>query len=137
MTVPRVPRPATRSPTSGSDRYRNFREFSRSGRDGHAGPDGGLYIGDDVRDQILELRNGDFRVSVGNGKAGFNGDGGLASKAEINQPQGMTFGPDGTLYFADYANRPRPESLTLGSDLDGRWRSADWQGVGCERHLSA
>jgi sugar lactone lactonase YvrE len=67
------------------------------------GPDGTLYIADDTRDQILALKNGRFRVAVGNGKAGFRGDDGLATKAEINFPAGMTF-HDGTLYFADTMN---------------------------------
>ena len=67
------------------------------------GPDGTLYIADDIRDQILAFKNGRFRVAVGNGTAGFGGDGGLATKAEINFPAGMTF-HDGTLYFADTMN---------------------------------
>jgi hypothetical protein len=67
------------------------------------GPDGGLYIADSARDQILELRNGNFRVVVGDGKLGFRGDGGPATNAEIKYPFGMTF-RNGTLYFADSSN---------------------------------
>jgi hypothetical protein len=67
------------------------------------GADGGLYIADGVRDQILELRNGTFRVVVGNGTRGFSGDDGPATKAAINDPAGMTF-HNGTLYFADAVN---------------------------------
>jgi serine/threonine-protein kinase len=67
------------------------------------GPDGGLYVADDVRNQILELRKGRFRVAVGNGKVGFSGDGGPAMHAAINHPEGLTF-HDGTLYFADAGN---------------------------------
>ncbi len=67
------------------------------------GPDGGLYIADGGRDQILELRHGTFRVVVGTGKVGFTGDGGPATEAAINSPGGMTF-RNGTLYFADSAN---------------------------------
>jgi len=67
------------------------------------GPDGGLYIADDGRDQILELRHGTFRVVVGTGKVGFAGDGGPAIKAEIDQPSDVAF-RNSTLYFTDYWN---------------------------------
>jgi sugar lactone lactonase YvrE len=67
------------------------------------GPDGGLYIADYARDQILELRNGTFRVVAGDGKRGYRGDAGPAAQAEINGPFGMAF-RGGTLYFADSGN---------------------------------
>jgi streptogramin lyase len=67
--------------------------------------DGGLYIADDKLNQILELRpDGTFRVVAGNGSAGFSGDGGPAIGAELQDPQGMAVGADGSLYFADSEN---------------------------------
>ena len=90
------------------------------------GPRGGLYIADSTRDQILELRNGTFRVVVGNGKLGFRGDGGLARDAEINDPLGMTF-RNGTLYFADSGNNriravsPSGIITTVAGDGHGGW----------------
>ena len=52
------------------------------------GSNGDLYIADHARNQILErLIDGRFRVLVGNGKAGFSGDGGPATNAEINDPE--------------------------------------------------
>jgi streptogramin lyase len=64
-----------------------------------------LYIADDGRNQVLErLPNGSFRIVAGTGKAGFSGDGGSATRAELNMPRGMAIGRDGTLYFADTAN---------------------------------
>jgi sugar lactone lactonase YvrE len=69
------------------------------------GPGGTLYVADTVRDQILERSpGGRFTVVVGNGKAGYAGDGGPATAAEINGPGGMAVAPDGTLYFADTFN---------------------------------
>ena len=69
------------------------------------GPNGNLYVADDVRNQILErLPNGTFVPVVGNGTIGFSGDGGPATSAQLNYPAGITFGPDGTLYIADSQN---------------------------------
>jgi hypothetical protein len=69
------------------------------------GPNGRLYIADDSLQEILErLPTGRFVVVVGTGHAGFSGDGGQATRAEIDQPEGMTFAPNGTLYFADLGN---------------------------------
>ena len=41
---------------------------------------------------------------AGTGKAGYSGDGRQALKAELNQPFGVTVGPDGDLYFCDTNN---------------------------------
>lgn len=69
------------------------------------GPNGNLYVADDGRDQILErLPDGRFVVVAGNGRPGFSGDGGPAVAAELDDPTGMAFAADGTLYFADQAN---------------------------------
>ncbi len=78
------------------------------------GPDGGLYIADDTRNEILERwPDGHFRVFAGSGVPGFAGDGSHATKAELNYPSGMAFAPDGTLYFADQQNgRVRAVSLS-------------------------
>ena len=70
-------------------------------------PSGDLYVADDKMNQILELErlpDGAFQVIAGTGTAGFSGDGGPATAAEIDRPQGMAVAPDGTLYFADQGN---------------------------------
>ena len=78
------------------------------------------------RDQILALRHGAFRVVVGTGKQGFSGDGGPATKAEINIPFGMTF-RHGTLYFADSSNNriravsPAGIITTVAGNGHGGW----------------
>jgi NHL repeat len=69
------------------------------------GPNGNLYMADDLRNEVLErLPNGVFEPVGGNGAVGFSGDGGQATNARLNYPAGLTFGPDGTLYIADQNN---------------------------------
>ncbi len=68
-------------------------------------PNGGFYIADDIRNQILErLPDGKFQVVAGNGTRGYSGDGGPATQAELDDPGGMAVSSDGTLYFADSGN---------------------------------
>jgi hypothetical protein len=69
------------------------------------GPNGNLYIADEVRNQVLErLPTGTVEPVAGNGSVGFSGDGGPATSAQFNYPAGITFGPDGTLNIADEFN---------------------------------
>jgi DNA-binding beta-propeller fold protein YncE len=41
---------------------------------------------------------------AGTGTAGFSGDGGPGTQAQINNPYGLTTGPDGALYFCEIGN---------------------------------
>ncbi|PYT24412.1 MAG: hypothetical protein DMG57_28945 [Acidobacteria bacterium] len=54
----------------------------------------------------LALAAGPKRIATiaGTGVAGFLGDGGPASRAQINNPYGLTLGPDGALYFCEVDN---------------------------------
>jgi hypothetical protein len=68
---------------------------------------GDLYIVDRARDQVLRrLPSGRFEVVAGNGRRGFSGDGGPATRAELNleAPSGIAIAKDGTLYIADSGN---------------------------------
>jgi hypothetical protein len=66
------------------------------------GPNGALYVSDPTRHQVLvRLADGRFQVVVGNGRAGFVGDGGPATRAELSGVGAMAFAPDGDLYLAD------------------------------------
>ncbi len=66
---------------------------------------GNLYIAD-VHDNYIRKVNtsGVISTVAGNGTAGFSGDGGQATAAELWGPTGITFDAAGNLYIADYAN---------------------------------
>ena len=69
------------------------------------GPDGSIYIADKGDNRIRRVSpDGIITTVAGTGVAGFSGDGGPATLARINNPQGVTVGPDGSLYIMDSWN---------------------------------
>jgi sugar lactone lactonase YvrE len=66
---------------------------------------GNLYFADTDRQEVYESSlAGVLTVVAGNGVQGFGGDGGAATAAELNSPQGVAVAADGTLYIADTGN---------------------------------
>jgi hypothetical protein len=55
---------------------------------------------------------------AGTGQSGFQGDGGLATQAQLDNPFGVIRGPDGNLWFC--------ESIPMGSSR--RWLATDGKG---------
>jgi sugar lactone lactonase YvrE len=52
----------------------------------------------------IAIPAGEIQTVVGSGTAGYRGDGGPATAAQINSPTGLTFDLQGNLIFADANN---------------------------------
>ncbi len=66
---------------------------------------GNLYAADSTKHQVYKIDPlGLTTVIAGTGRAGFSGDGALATAALLNGPLGTAVAPDGTVYIADAAN---------------------------------
>jgi sugar lactone lactonase YvrE len=65
---------------------------------------GNLYITDRGNNRIRKVTNGVITTVAGNGAAGFGGDSGAATSAELNSPNGIAVDASGNLYIADTAN---------------------------------
>lgn len=69
------------------------------------GPDGALYICD-MDNQVVRRLGKDNIISTvaGTGKRGYTGDGGPATRAELNEPYELRFAANGDLYFVEMRN---------------------------------
>ncbi|OPH56018.1 hypothetical protein BC351_29450 [Paenibacillus ferrarius] len=66
---------------------------------------GNLYIADYGNHAIRKVdTNGKITTIVGDGTAGFKGDGGAATSAQLNKPQGIASDAAGNLYISDAGN---------------------------------
>ena len=76
---------------------------------------GNLYIADVTNNRIRKvvIATGVITTYAGNGTAGFAGDAGAATSAELNTPARVTLDNAGNLYIADQANN-RIRKVSLG-----------------------
>ena len=66
---------------------------------------GNLYFSDSNNNRIRRIdRNGIITTVAGTGVAGFSGDGGSATQAQLNTPFGIAIAPGHLLYIADGGN---------------------------------
>jgi hypothetical protein len=76
---------------------------------------GNIYISDYSNNRIRKVNAGGIITTIaGNGTAGFSGDGGQATTAEVNNTQDLTIDASGNIYFADAGNNRVRKINTLG-----------------------
>jgi sugar lactone lactonase YvrE len=77
---------------------------------------GNIYFADSLNNRIRKIAAGSFIIStVAGSSAGFSGDGGPATSAQLNNPQGVALDSAGNLYIADTGNnRIRKVSAATG-----------------------
>jgi hypothetical protein len=66
---------------------------------------GNVYIADAHNQRIREVRGGTITTIAGTGAAGYSGDGGRATSAQLALPSGVAVDSSGTLYIADTNNQ--------------------------------
>ena len=68
-------------------------------------PDGELYIAEETSHRIRKInKEGNIIPVAGTGSAGYGGDGGPATQAQLKSPYRMVFDKEGNLYFSDRDN---------------------------------
>jgi trimeric autotransporter adhesin len=76
--------------------------------------DGTIYIADYPNNRVRAMSpGGTIRTVAGTGVAGYSGDGGLATSAQLNGPSGLSLDGSGNLYIAD-SNNYRVRRVTSG-----------------------
>ena len=79
---------------------------------------GNVFISDATNDVIRKITKttGIISVYAGNGTAGFTGDGGQATNAELRNPAGLAIDASGNLYIADNGNN-RIRKITASTGI--------------------
>ncbi|MEO7143204.1 MAG: hypothetical protein ABI165_06825, partial [Bryobacteraceae bacterium] len=66
---------------------------------------GDVYVADAAGNQVRKVSaSGTVTIAAGNGKAGYSGDGGAATQAQLSFPLGVAIDAAGNLYIADTNN---------------------------------
>ncbi|KAA6461137.1 hypothetical protein DYQ86_12880 [Acidobacteria bacterium AB60] len=83
---------------------------------------GNIYIADSNNHRIRKITasTGNISTVAGNGTAGFSGDGGPATSAELNSPEGVARDSAGNIYISDFQNnRVRMVCASTTSPIHG------------------
>ncbi len=94
---------------------------------------GNMYISDTLDNRIRKVTaaTGIITTIAGNGSMGFGGDGGPATSAVLNNPQGVSVDSAGNIYFADLLNQRVRKVDTSGniSTIASGLISPEWTAV--------
>lgn len=83
-----------------------------------ADAEGNVYFSDGANNRVRKVDSaGTISTVAGNGTAGFSGDGGAATQAELDGPAGLALAPNGALLVAD-RNNYRIRSIDVGASGD-------------------
>jgi PKD repeat protein len=80
---------------------------------------GNLYIADTVNHRVRKVSGGIITTFAGNGVAGFSGDGGQATSAQLNFPRGVALDGAGNLYISEDNSRIRKVSGGIITTIAG------------------
>ncbi len=77
---------------------------------------GNLYIADAANNRVRKIAPaGAISTVAGTGVAGYSGDGGPGTQAELNSPEGLTADADGNVYISDSGNNRIRKLLPNGT----------------------
>jgi hypothetical protein len=67
-------------------------------------PDGAIYISDGLANRVRVIRDGIINTVAGTGVPGLQGDGGVATRAQLKSPSALALDVTGNLYISDTLN---------------------------------
>lgn len=92
---------------------------------------GNLYIADSLNQRIRKVSNGVITTIAGNGTAGFGGDGGPATSAQLAQPSGVAVDSAGNVFITETIASPiRRVTNGIITSLSGSGTTEGFSGDG-------